>query len=352
MAQADVRARRQLREGCGAYLACFGCLAAVVIAFAIFGRLSAFGSRLLIDPASVDVAFVNLHGLIGQFVLYAGLTLLFGFLLMAVAWDRSKLLGALVAIPLLAAMGWTIWSTLYDDFIALRARDGSVQLLYRWPRPMVALNGSDVKTTSREKVPAPNPMATWRYQLTIDTATHGYHSAVTSEGPVVRGQVLIRREQHAHRASHGPEAIRLDALGKLALIHLRLGAREKGLATAREALAIAEANGDQAAIASALLTLGIDARDHGQLDTAESMLRRSFEIRRRILDSEHPDWYDSYDAYAAVLQARGMTRDQVMDVLGPQPPRTIATEMRREGLTQDEADARVRKMIEDRKNED
>lgn len=349
----DAQARKQLREGCATNLGCLALPLGCGVILLLFGRINHLVSRLLLDPSSVDVAFMNLEEVAGNVVLLGGFILLLTLLFIGAAFEKSKILGAILALPLLALGAWSAYTSLYDDFIAIAARDGRVSLVYRIPRPSLVLRGSDVKLVDQEKVPGGHEMSSWHYRLVIETKGSGTHQSEKvprSEIAELGGHLVMRekyRDDLALAEQRSDDSGRFAALGALGLAELRLRHRDEARRLCSDALAAAERIGEDLGIASAEFCLASIADVDGDLTAAERRYRRSYEIRVARLDSEHPDRYDVVGAYAAVLDALGRS-EEARRVRGTVPPRTIFTELRRR-MSKEEADAVVKQAIDRRR---
>jgi hypothetical protein len=349
----DARARRQLREGCATNLGCVALPVGSLVLVLLFGLVNRFVSHRILDPSSVDAAFTELSSVAGHVLLLSGFTLLLTLLFIGAAFEKSKVLGAILAVPLLALGVWSAYTYLYDDFIALAARDGTVRLIYRVPRPSRVIRASDVKLVDQEKVTGGNEMSSWHYRLLIETTSgESYQSEkVPNQAAVELGGHLVMREKYRDAAAKareaGDDAGAVAATSALGLMELRLDHRDAARRLCSDALTTAEQSADPLGIASAEYCLASVDHLDGHLPDAERRFRRSFELRSARLDDEHPDRYDVVGAYASVLEALGRA-EEARQVRGSMPPRTPFTELRRT-MSKEEVDARIKELLEKRR---
>jgi tetratricopeptide (TPR) repeat protein len=336
--------------GCLAFLGLFG------LGFWLLDVIDARVSGFLIDPASVDIAFDQLAEVAGQLVFRGGFALVMTFGLIGAAWEKSRWLGALLTLPILALGAWSIHESLFSRFVALRARDGQVTLVHRPPRPAVVLASDQVRSLDVEKVPGPGDMTGWYYRLRVTSGARGSESVHVSERTphedrIEHARRLAIREKWAGEARAAGAAFdrrrELEARGRLALAHIELEAYDQAAATAKEALSQAAQHNESLAIATASLALGALAHRNGRHAEAEEHYARCLRLRRELLDSDHPDRYEAEDAYRALLTETGRDADRL---IGPRRPRTLVSELRRQGLTKEEAEAHVAEQIRGRRN--
>lgn len=342
-------AKARLRAGCVNYLGCLLLPAGAALLLWLTTSVDRRLSGLWLDPASVDAAFVDVAALFGQLALFGGLSAFLAVLLIAAAWEKSKLLGALLTLPLAATGAWYGHFYLYSSFVALRARDGVVTLDYRPPWPSLRLAASRVRVATVDKVPGPGAMTGFHYRLLIETGAGTYASeAIPRSGEVARAVRLVTRERWRDIATNGPGDQRLVAAGKLALAEFELGDSGRASERANQALAAARQSRDVLGEASARFALGRIAEDSGRTAEALEHYQLCFESRRSELDDEDPDRVDADLAYRNLLETSGRAAE-INARLGPRAPVTIHTELRRQGMTRAEAEAHVRRLIEGRR---
>jgi tetratricopeptide (TPR) repeat protein len=341
--------------GCS-YTGCFAGIALTAIGYWLLDSLDALLSRWLINPASVDVAFDELAEVFGQLVFRGGFAALITLALIGAAWERARRLGALLTLPILALGAWSIHESLFSRFVALRTRDGLLTLVYRFPRPAVVLASNQVRSLEVEKVPSPGEMTGWYYRLRLTSGARGSESVHVSERTphrdrVERARRLAIREKWAGEARSASAALdrgrELEARGKLAYALIQLDDFDQAAKISRETLSLAQQHGEPLGIASASFALGVLAHQGGRHAEAEEHYARCLRLWRKHLDSDHPDLDDIEDAYRALLQETGRDADTL---LGPRTPRTLVSELRRQGLTKEEAEAQVRELIRSRRN--
>jgi hypothetical protein len=349
----DARARRQLREGCATNLGCLALPLGCGVLLLLFGLVNRVVSHRILAPSSVDIAFTELGSVAGHVLLLGGFTLLLTLLFIGAAFEKSKVLGVILAVPLFALGVWSGYTYLYDDFIAIAARDGAVRLIYRVPRSARLIRGSDVKLVDQEKVTGGSEMSSWHYRLLIETTSgESYQSEkVPHQAVVEKGSHLVMREKYRDTAARtqeaGDTAGAVAAMSALGLTEVRLNHHDEGRRLCSGALTGAERNGDDIGIASAEYCLGSIEILEERLAEAERRFRRSYEIRSAKLDDEHPDRYDAAGAYASVLDALGR-REEAIEIRRSMPPRTPFTEMRRT-MSKEEIDAAAREFFERRR---
>lgn len=343
---------RKLREGCATNAGCVALPLLTVLIVVSVGAVNRAVSTRLIPPATFDVAFAHVEKTAGYVLLVTGAILCGGMLLIALGRDKSTHLGVVLVLLTLPLAAWIAHAVLYEDFIALAARDGTIRLIHRWPRGDVVLRALDARELENEQVPNTD-MQPWKYRLRITANGERYRSEATRDSSRVRrAMLLISREQRLQEigaaARDGQETARFQAMGKLALVQMELGETASARATAEEALALATRAGDELGVASAHFALGLlDQREQRQRP-AEEHYRESLRVRRLRLDSDHPDLHDVVGHYAALLDATGRA-GQAREIRGLTAPRTIVSELRRRGLTQEEAEAEVRAMVQARR---
>lgn len=324
--------RAQLRMGCLGNLGCVAVPLALGLAWLLLTDAAGGLARQVVPAGSVDVEFIDVEDMFLEVAFIGGLALLIGLAVVDAAWSRSKLLGLLLTVPLTALVGWALHEQLFARFVAVGARGGDVRLVHRWPRPAVVVPGSSVRSAASEKVPGgAGEMTGWKYRLCLATTDGRVHlsEAAIDAGAVDRAVLIVRRERYAAAAASGRGAKQVDAMARLALVHLELGEAPRAADVAARALALAERSGDELGVASASLALGSVARNARRFDEAERHLRRCLANRRAKLDATHPDLYDAIDAYRALLETTGR-HEEAAHLRAAQVPRTIGTESRRD----------------------
>ena len=323
---------RKLREGCATYAGCVA-LPALTIAIVVVGAaLNRAASTRLLPSASFDVAFAHVERTVGYALLLTGAVVCVPALLIAIGWQRSRLLGVVSCLLTIPLAAWIEYAVLYDDFIAIAARDGAVRLIHRWPRGDVVLNPMSIENTESEQV-ANTDMQPWRYRLWITARGKRYRSEATKQSSMPeRAVLLIAREQRLAEIEtavrDGEDAARFQSMGKLALLQINLGQLAAAKSTADEALVLASRRGDDLGMATAHFALGtLDHLGH-RYRQAEEHYGQSLGIRRRQLDSDHPDLHDVVGAYVALLDSTGR-HEEAREIRGLAAPRSIVSELRR-----------------------
>jgi hypothetical protein len=342
------QSRRKLREGCATHAGCVALPALTIVMIVVGAALNRTASTRLIPRASFDVPFAHVERTAGYVLLVTGAVVCICALSIALGWRRSRLLGIVVCVLAVPLAVWIELAVLYDQFIALAAREGAVRLIHRWPRGDVVLSATDVDDVESEQV-ANTDMQPWRYRLWISAKGKRYRSEETKDSSMVRrAMLLIAREQRMQEIRGGDDATRIQMMGRLALVQIDLGQNAAARSTAEQALTLAARRGDDLGIASAHFALGTLDHHDKRYPQAEEHYRRSLGIRRMRLDSDHPDLHDVVDAYAALLDATGRP-EEAGEIRRLAAPRTLVSELRRKGLTLEEAEARVRALVEARR---